>query len=194
MMRQADRPCGPSPSSSQRHPADGAGNHRARSRVLRRARLAWLAAMSLALIAATRVPPSPGALDPAASWRALLAAAGCPPAVAHELSVRIERLEGGPPATDPEGALSAAQRAEQITHLAVGRHGLQLTTTQFDAALSALFGRQGASHEQGGDRGDPSTNAGRAPPHQAAGDPTEPFTTRHAVELLREWLPTPAQR
>ncbi|MBU6209537.1 MAG: hypothetical protein KGR22_06475 [Planctomycetes bacterium] len=150
--------------------------------------------MSLALMAAARVPPSRTPLDPAAAWRMLLAAAGCPPELAHDLSVRVERLAGPPPAADPDDAITAAQRAEQITHLVVGRHGLQLTPAQLDAALTTLFGSAEPSVEGGGDRGDSSTAAARSPPAPAAAAPTEPFTTRHAARQLREWLPTPAPR
>lgn len=194
MMRHPNRHGAPVQGSSMSHRPNGLQRRHAPCRSLRRARLAWLAAMSLALMAATRVPPSPAALDPAASWRALLAAAGCPPELAHELSVRVERLSGPPPAADPDVAITAAQRAEQITHLVVGRHGLQLTPAQLDAALTTLFGSPAASGESANDRGDPSTDAARSPPAPATAAPTEPFTTRHAVEQLREWLPTPAPR
>ena len=193
-MRHANREGGPAVGVSMSHRPHGVQGRHAPSGAHRRARLAWLAAMGLALMAATRVPPSRAALDPAASWRALLTAAGCPPELAHELSVRVERLAGPLPAADPDDAITAAQRAEQITHLVVGRHGLQLTPVQLDAALTTLFGSPAASGESANDRGDPSTAAARSPPAPAAAAPTEPFTTRHALEHLREWLPTPVPR
>jgi hypothetical protein len=159
-----------------------------------RARLGMLCLMSLALLAATHAPPARAALDPAAAWRMLLTAAGCPPELAHDLSVRVERLAGPPATADPDDAITTMQRAEQITHLAGGRHGLQLTTAQLDAALTAIFGSAAPSGEGGVDRGAPSTPAARSPPAPAAAAPTEPFTTRHAARQLREWLPTPAPR
>lgn len=194
MMRQANREGAPEEGSSMSHRPNGLQVRHAPCRSLRRARLAWLAAMSLALLAATHAPPARAALDPAAAWRMLLAAAGCPPELAHDLSVRVERLAGPPPAADPDDAITAAQRAEQITHLVVGRHGLQLTHAQLDAALTTLFGSPAASGESANDRGDSSTAAARSPPAPAAAAPTEPFTTRHAAQQLREWLPTPAPR
>jgi len=150
--------------------------------------------MGLALMAATRVPPSRAALDPAASWRALLAAAGCPPGVAHDLAVRIERLAGAPSAPNADVAVTAAQRAEQITHLVVGRHGLQLSQAQLDAALSALIGTPASSDRASGSVHGPSTDADPAPKAEATPEHHEPFTTKHAVEQLREWLPTPVPR
>ncbi len=172
----------------------GTGGQRMGAHTLWRARLALLCWMSLALLAATHAPPVRDALDPSAAWRKLLAAAGCPPELAHDLSVRIERLAGPPPAADPHGAITAMQRAEQIMHLAGGRHGLQLTTAQLDAALTALFGSSPSSREGSGARGDPSTTADQAPPAPAVAEHPEPFTTRHAAAQLREWLPTPAPR
>jgi|LauGreDrversion4_2_1035121.scaffolds.fasta_scaffold47996_2 hypothetical protein len=176
------------------HHPDGVQVRHAPSRALRRARLAWLAAMSLALMAATRVPPSRAAHDPAASWRALLTAAGCPPGIAHDLAVRIECLAGAPPGPNEDVAVTAAQRAEQITHLVVGRHGLQLSQAQLDAALTTLVGTPASSDRASGSVHGPSTNADAAPKAAATPEPIEPFTTRHAVEQLREWLPTPAPR
>lgn len=164
------------------------------TRVLGRARLAWFAAMSLVLMAATRSSPSRTALDPAASWRALLTAAGCPLDLAHDLAVRIERLAGAPPGPDEDVAVTAAQRAEQITHLVVGRHGLQLSQAQLDAALATLIGTPASSDGASNPVHGPSTDADAAPKTAATPKRNEPFTTRHAVEQLREWLPTPAQR
>ncbi|MBM4110630.1 MAG: hypothetical protein FJ254_04620 [Phycisphaerae bacterium] len=164
-----------------------------RASFVHRARLALITAMSSVLLSSTNAVPRVAALDPAASWRELLATAGCPPGVAHDLAVRIERLAGPPPARAQPGAVTAEQRAEQITHLAVGRHGLQLTPAQLDAALAALF-----SPAESGDHG-ADTGGGPSAAHIHArtsvpAEPGRPFTTRLALELLREWLPTPAQR
>ncbi len=157
-----------------------------------RARLAAFLAMSLALLAATQAPSSSAALDPAASWRALLTAAGCPPGLAHDLAIRIERLAGPPPGPNEDVAVTAAQRAEQIRHLVVGRHGLQLTPAQIDAALAALIGAPASSGRSSHVMHGPPVDADAASLAQATPEPLHPFTTRHAVDQLREWLPTAA--
>ena len=168
--------------------------------MIRRARMAFLGAITTVLLAAAHVPGSRASLDPAAGWRALLQTAGCPPQVAHDLAVRIERMAGPAPGPDHEGAITAMQRAEQVTHLAVGQHGLRLTTTQLDAALMALFGHPAMAAPNSGtgtestaspDQHDQNVRASATPPQQPVG---QPFTTRQAVELLCEWLPTPARR
>jgi hypothetical protein len=168
--------------------------------MIRRARMAFLGAITTVLLAAAHVPGSRAALDPAAGWRALLQGAGCPPQVAHDLAVRIERMAGPAPGPDHEGAITAMQRAEQVTHLAVGQHGLRLTAAQLDAALMALFGHPAMASPNSGSgtestvfpgQHDRTPHASAAPPHQSVG---QLFTTRQAVELLCEWLPTPARR
>jgi hypothetical protein len=174
------------------HRTDNPQVRHTRSRVLHRARLVWLAAMSLALVAASYLPPSHDALDPAAAWRALLVAAGCPVELAHDLAVRIEQLAGAPPGPGEDVAVTAAQQAEQITHLAVGRHGLRLTPAQLDAALVALIGTPSSSGRAASSLQGPSTDADAAPKAAATPETLEPFTTRHAQALLREWLPTAA--
>lgn len=176
------------------HRTDGARTSRERHIMMLRARLGLLAAMGLMLIAAAHAPHARGALDPAASWRTLLAAAGCPPVVAHDLAVRIERLAGRPPGPGVTGELTAAQRAGQIAHLAMGRHGLQLTTAQLDAAIAALVSSPATPDHGSGAGSDRSAANEQSPSAPAASASSQPFTTRHAHELLREWLPSPAQR
>lgn len=159
-----------------------------------RARLAFLAALVSALLSAAHARPPLGVLDPAARWRVLLAAAGCPPAVAHDLAVRIQRMAGPQPGADQDGAMTAARIAEQITHLAVGRHGLQLTPAQFDAALVVLIGSAEQPRHGIGAISEPACVVGQPSSPAAPSEHGQPFTTKHAQELLREWLPTPGPR
>ena len=168
--------------------------------MIRRARMAFLGAITTVLLAAAHVPGSRASLDPAAGWRALLQTAGCPPQVAHDLAVRIERLAGPPPVPDHDGAVTAMQCAEQITHLAVGRHGLRFNDAQLDSILLALLGTAAPTDPLSGTGDDAATHAGGRGGIAPASAPSleqyvgPPFTTRQAVELLREWLPTPARR
>jgi hypothetical protein len=60
--------------------------------------------------------------------------------------------------------------------------------------LAALIGPPDPSHQADGARGDSSKADAEAPPAPAQTEPTQPFTTRQALALLREWLPTPAPR
>ncbi|MBM4051719.1 MAG: hypothetical protein FJ270_03100 [Planctomycetes bacterium] len=160
--------------------------------MIRRARGALLVAMTLALGVAMHAPPSLAALDPAAPWRVLLVTAGCPPGVAHDLAVRIERMAGQPPGPDQDGAVTMARIAEQITHLAVGRHGLQLSPAQLDAVLAVLVGGAGSPEQNTTGADERQSSDPRPSDRPSPGDTPQPFTTRNAHDLLCEWLPTPA--
>jgi len=164
--------------------------------MITRARFALIAAISIGLLAGTWLPPSRPALDPAAPWCALLINAGCVPARAHDLAIRIERVVGRPPPAAHGVAGTARQLAEQIAHLAVGRHGLQLTPSQLDTAIMTLAGNVDLSiHERNAEGGKPPTGARPSrPPPPVRQDPGQPFTTHHARAQLEEWLPTPGPR